>query len=266
MLLAVFVSEFLGTMVLVLLGCGVVANWLLGKTKGNATGSFFMVNWGWGIAVFAGVYFAIKTGGHINPAVTLGVWAQSVVDPSFTEFMPGIPINAGTILIYISAQLTGAIFGAVLCWLTYKKHYDDPDTDPAMKLATLPTTPEIRNKKWNTVTEAIATFVLVGWVVVIRTLIPWDPESMTLVWVALGVALVVVGIGASLGGPTGYAINPARDLGPRIAHAILPIKGKGGSDWDYAWVPILGPLLGGLLAGFLLPPLMAIIVNAGIGL
>lgn len=229
-----FISEFAGTGILMLLGVGVVANALLGKTKGNAGGQLF-INWGWGIAVMAGVYFATPTGGHLNPAVTLGVVAR--------ELILGHPVDWTLVAVYIVAQLLGAMLGAFLAWLAYKQHYDE-DLDPALKLATFSTGPAIRSYGWNFATEAIATFVLVGWVVVAGL---QDPNGYA--FAPIGVTLLIVGIGASLGGPTGYAINPARDLGPRIVHALLPIKGKGGSDWSYSWVPVLGPLVGGILAG-----------------
>ena len=225
---------------LLLLGGGVVANTALTKTKGNGTG-FLFVNFGWGLAVFAGVLVAYKSGGHLNPAVTLGIAASGA-----KEFVPGIPVDLMSILAYIGAQMIGAIIGAVLCWLSYKQHFDD-EPEAATKLGVFSTGPQYRSYAWNLVTEAIATFVLVF---VVLAAGHW--KSTDLGWLsALGVALLVVGIGASLGGPTGYAINPARDLGPRIAHAILPIKGKGDSDWGYSWVPVVGPIIGGVVAGLL---------------
>ena len=225
---------------LLLLGGGVVANTALVKSKGNGTG-FLFVNWGWGLAVFAGVLVSYKSGGHLNPAVTLGIVASGA-----KEFVAGVPVDAMSILTYISAQFVGAFIGAVLCWLTYKNHFDE-EPDAATKLGVFSTGPAIRNYAWNVVTEVIGTFVLVF---VVLAAGHW--KSTDLGWLsALGVALLIVGIGASLGGPTGYAINPARDLGPRIAHAVLPIKGKGGSDWAYSWVPVVGPIIGGVLAGLL---------------
>ena len=153
---------------------------------------------------------------------------------------PGVPATAGNITIYILAQFAGAFVGAVLCWLAYKQHYDE-DCDPALKLGTFATGPEIRNPLWNTITEAIGTWVLVLWVI-----ISGFTQGVTIGPLAVG--MLIVSIGASLGGPTGYAINPARDLAPRIAHAVLPIKGKGDSDWGYAWVPVVGPIIGAVLA------------------
>ncbi|WP_431799942.1 MIP/aquaporin family protein [Microbacterium kunmingense] len=245
----VFTSEVIGTMLLTLLGCGVVANVALTKTKGFA-GGFLLVNFGWGLAVFAGVTVAYVSGAHLNPAVTLGLVANGA-----TEFGQGVPVGPLSILVYIGAQMIGAFIGAVLAWVGYKKHFD-AEEDAATKLAVFSTGPAIRTYGWNLVTEIIGTFVLVF--VVIGFGRNGDPSGLAALG-ALPVALLVVGIGASLGGPTGYAINPARDLGPRIAHAILPIKNKGGSDWSYSWVPIVGPIIGGVLAGFAAIPLMPIL-------
>lgn len=231
---AVFFSELAGTAMLILLGCGVVANVALAKTKG-LNGGTLMVNFGWGLAVFAGVYLSFASGAHLNPAVTIGLAVSGA-----KEYVPGIPVDGASMAVYIAAQLLGAILGAILCWLAYKEHFD-AEEDQATKLGVFATGPALRNYGWNLVTEVLATFVLV-----IAVLVSGYTKS------SLGplfVALIVVGIGASLGGPTGYAINPARDLGPRIAHAILPIKGKGGSDWSYSWVPVVGPIVGGVLAG-----------------
>jgi len=223
---------------LLLLGCGVVANTALTKSKGNGTG-FLFVNWGWGLAVFAGVLVSAKSGAHINPAVTLGVAARNL-----TLGQEPLPGGWGTVAIYIIAQMIGAFIGAVLCWLAYKQHFDE-ETNAASKLAVFSTGPAIRSYGWNLVTEIIGTFVLVFVIIAAGA---W--KTTDLGWLsALGVALLVVGIGASLGGPTGYAINPSRDLGPRIAHALLPIKGKGDSDWGYSWVPVVGPIIGGVIAG-----------------
>lgn len=234
----------LGSAILIVFGAGVVANAILPKTKGNG-GGFLMINWGWGIGVFAGVLASYKSGGHINPAVTLGIVASGA-----KEFVPGIPVNFASIATYIGAQLVGAFLGAVIAWLAYKKQFD-LDAPDGYKLAVFSTGPEIRSYVWNVVTEIIGTFVLVF---VVLAAGHWgDSATKTpagLGWLgALGVALLVVGLGNSLGGPTGYAINPTRDLGPRIAHAILPIPNKGSSDWAYSWVPIVGPIIGGVLAG-----------------
>jgi glycerol uptake facilitator protein len=237
----VFLSELVGTAMLVLLGCGVVANVALVRNKGFG-GGFLMVNFGWGLAVFAGVVVSYASGAHLNPAVTLGLTVNRL-GKGESEFVPGVPIDFLSIITYIGAQLIGAIIGAVVAWLAYKQHFDE-EPEPANKLGVFSTGPAIRSYGWNLVTEIIGTFVLVF--VILGFSYGRTPAELG----ALPVALLVVGIGASLGGPTGYAINPARDLGPRIAHAILPIRGKGASDWGYSWVPVVGPIIGGLIAGW----------------
>jgi glycerol uptake facilitator protein len=209
---------------LLLLGCGVVATAILKGSKGEG-GGWLLINFGWGLAVFAGVYVAFRSGAHLNPAVTLAFTITG--DITFQQS-----------LVYYAAELIGAFIGAIIAWLAFKEHFD-AEEDACKKLAVFSTGPAIRNYAWNTVTEIIGTFVLI-FVILISG---GQPSGLG----PLFVALLVVGIGASLGGPTGYAINPARDLGPRIAHALLPIKGKGGSDWGYAWVPVVGPLIGGAL-------------------
>lgn len=234
---AIFLPEMVGTFLLTLLGCGVVANDSLPGTKGNG-GGFLMVNFGWGLAVFAGVFAAVSSGGFINPAVTLGFLANGA-----EEFAAGIPTTFGNTVIYIGAQLLGGFLGAIGCYLAYKRHFD-AEAPGAVKLGVFSTGPEMRSYGWNFITEVIGTFVLV-FVVVAFSFAGQDAGKLG----PLAVALLVVGIGASLGGPTGYAINPARDFGPRLAHAVLPIKGKGGNDWSYSWVPILGPVSGGVLGG-----------------
>jgi len=230
----VFISETLGTAILLLLGAGVVANAILPKTKGNG-GGWLLINFGWGLAVFAGVYAAYKSGAHLNFAVTVGLLTDGA-----KEFAPGVEANLGNAMVYLGGEMLGAFLGAVLAWLAYKKHFDQ-EADPAVKLGVFSTGPELRSYGWNFVTEVIGTFVLVFVILAFGG----SPSGLG----PLAVAMLVVGIGASLGGPTGYAINPNRDLGPRIAHAILPIPGKGSSDWGYAWVPVLGPIVGGALAG-----------------
>ncbi|KQR47379.1 glycerol transporter [Frigoribacterium sp. Leaf164] len=221
---------------LILLGGGVVANVALTKSKGF-NGGTLMVNFGWGLAVFAAVTVSYSSGAALNPAVSLAQLILGNID--FVAF-----------LVYLAAQMIGAVIGAVLVWLVYKNHFDE-EPDPAAKLGVFSTGPAIRNYGWNLVTEIIATFAFVF--VVIGFTNGGTPAELG----AIPVAFLVIAIGASLGGPTGYAINPARDLGPRIAHAFLPIKGKGSSDWSYAWVPVVGPLVGGALAavvsGALLP-------------
>ncbi|MCY7289126.1 MAG: aquaporin family protein [Cryobacterium sp.] len=238
----VFLSEVVGTALLVLLGCGVVANVALTKNKGFG-GGFLMVTIGWGLAVFAGVIVAYNSGAHLNPAVTLGLVASGA-----TEFGSGVSVNAVSVAAYIAAQLVGAILGATAVWLAYKQHFDQ-EPDPANKLGVFATGPAIRSYGWNLVTEIIGTFVLVFVVIAFGGGRQGENGGLAALG-ALPVALLVIVIGTSLGGPTGYAINPARDLGPRIAHFLLPIKGKRSSDWSYSWVPVLGPVIGGLLAGW----------------
>jgi glycerol uptake facilitator protein len=231
-------GEFFGTMILILLGDGVVAAVLLKRSKAEG-GGWIVITAGWAFAVMAGVFTAIACGSsdaHLNPAVTIGF---AVRDGNFAKFAP-----------YLAAQMLGAIVGAALVWLHYHPHWKEtPDT--AIKLACFCTAPAIRNTVTNLLSEVIATFVLVFVVgaILSKAVSASGPAG------GLGPYLVgslVWGIGLSLGGPTGYAINPARDLGPRIAHAILPIAGKGGSGWGYAPIPVIGPLIGGMLAGALL--------------
>lgn len=224
----IFLYETLGTALLLLLGCGVVATAILKGSKGE-NGGWLLITFGWGLAVYVGVYVAFPTGAHLNPAVTVSQW------------MIG-NISAKQALVYFCAEFFGAFLGAVLCWLAFRDHFD-ADEDPGKKLGVFSTGPAIRNPLWNVITEIIATFVLIFWILMAGG----TPSAVG----PLGVALVVVGIGSSLGGPTGYAINPARDLGPRVAHALLPIKDKGSSDWGYSWIPIVGPVIGSVLATLL---------------
>lgn len=233
MLTDIFLPELMGTAMLLLLGCGVVANVALAKTNGNG-GGFLMISFGWGLAVFAGVYVAYKSGAHINPAVTLGLVASG-------DDLGGD--TAVKVLVYLAAQLLGAFLGATLCWLAYRDQFDAPESDPDDKLGVFCTAPQITRTSSNLVTEIIGTFVLVFVIIAFGK----TPTELG----PLAVALLVVSIGASLGGPTGYAINPARDLGPRIAHFVLPIKDKRDSNWSYSWVPIVGPVIGGILGGLL---------------
>jgi len=232
-----FLGEFLGTMILILLGDGVVAGVLLKRSKAEGSG-WIVITAGWAFAVMAGVFVAVACGSsdaHLNPAVTLGFAVRA---GSFGKCLP-----------YVAAQLLGAMAGATLVWVHYLPHWNEtPDT--GLKLACFCTGPAIRNAAANLISEIIGTAVLVFVVGAIfsKAIAAGGPG-------ALGpylVASLVWGIGLSLGGTTGYAINPARDLGPRLAHAILPIAGKGGSDWSYAGIPVVGPLLGGVLAGWFL--------------
>jgi glycerol uptake facilitator protein len=238
----VFLSELLGTATLTLMGCGVVANVLLGKSKGF-DGGWLLINFGWGLGVMSAIFVAFSTGAHINPAVTLGLLANGV-----PEYAPGVPVSVGTTLTYLAAEFIGAFIGGVLCWVAYRQHFDQPEAPPEAKLGVFSTGPQIRSPVWNLATEVVGTFVLVFVILayVDASVEPPTPAALG----AITVGLLVVGIGASLGGPTGYAINPARDLGPRVAHAVLPIRGKAGSDWGYSWVPVVGPIVGGVLAGF----------------
>ncbi|GAB2510166.1 MIP/aquaporin family protein [Paramicrobacterium agarici] len=238
---SIFISEVVGTALLIILGGGVVANVVLAKTKGF-NGGWLLINFGWGLAVYVGVVAAAFSGAHLNPAVTLGI-----ITSGATEFVEGVPVTLGATFLYFGSEMLGAFIGAVVVFLAYKKHFDESD-DPGAKLAVFSTGPEIRSYGWNLVTEIVGTFVLVFLVIAFGQ--HGDAKGLAALG-ALPVALVVLAIGISLGGPTGYAINPARDLGPRIAHALLPIKGKGSSDWSYSWVPVVGPLIGGALGGWL---------------
>ena len=227
-----FLFELIGTAFLILLGNGVVANVVLNKTKGN-NGGWIVITFGWGLAVFVGVYIsAAHSGAHLNPAVTI---ALAVAEKFEWAKVP----------IYIAGQFAGAMIGAVLVWITYKQHFDET-ADGDAKLAVFSTGPAIKSMPHNLATEIIGTFALVFGVLFITGA---DMKLGSLD--ALPVALLVLGIGLSLGGPTGYAINPARDLGPRIMHAILPIKNKRDSDWSYSWIPVIGPVIGGVLAALL---------------
>ena len=230
-------GEFLGTMILILLGDGVVAAVVLKHSKAQDSG-WIVITAGWAFAVMAGVFTAMACGGdgHLNPAVTLGF---AVYTGSYSKVIP-----------YIFAQLIGAMLGAALVWLQYLLHWRETE-NPAAKLACFCTHPAIRSFFPNLLSEVIATFVLVFVAGAIGSQHVFANGPAPGVGVAL-VASLVWGIGLSLGGPTGYAINPARDFGPRLAHAILPVAGKGGSDFAYAPVPILGPLTGGALAGLAL--------------
>jgi len=234
-------AEAVGTMLLVLLGDGVVANVVLNRTKGQNSG-WIVITVGWGVAVAMAVYAVGRiSGAHLNPAVTIGLaaigsfpWAQ----------VPG----------YIVAQLVGGFIGAVLVWLTYLPHWK-VTADPALKLGVFATGPAIRNPAGNFIGEVVGTFVLVFGILAIaanaQTLSKPGDVDLSFVFsrglMPLLVGVLVLGIGLSLGGPTGYAINPARDLAPRLAHAVLPIPGKGSSDWEYSWIPVVAPIVGGVL-------------------
>lgn len=227
-----FVSELIGTAVSITLGTGVVANVLLDKTKGNNSG-LIVIGFGWAIAVFVGVFIsADASGAHLNPAVSVGLAIAGKFPWS------DVPI-------YVLAQFLGAFIGSTLTYLMYKDHFSETK-DPSLKLAVFCNSPAINKPINNLITEVIATFIFMLAILFIQ-----KGEMKLGSLDALPVALLVLGIGLSMGGPTGYAINPARDLGPRIMHALLPIPEKGESGWNYAAIPVLGPLLGAILAGLL---------------
>jgi glycerol uptake facilitator protein len=224
-----FFGELIGTALLILLGDGVVANVVLKNTKGSNSG-WIVITMGWAMAVFVGVLVASgASGAHLNPAVTLSLAAAG-------------KFSWGKVPLYLVAQMLGACVGAFLVWLQYKSHFDVTDNKD-LKLAVFCTGPQIRSQLSNIISEAIGTFVLVFAVLHISS-----PKGGLGSLDALPVALVVLVIGLSLGGTTGYAINPARDLGPRLMHALLPIPNKRDSDWAYAWIPVASPIIGGLLA------------------
>lgn len=223
------ISEFLGTAILIIFGNGVVANVVLKNTKGN-NGGWIVISFGWAMAVFVAVYIsAASSGAHLNPAITLSLAIAGKF--AWVEVLP-----------YIVMQIFGAMVGSIGVWLTYKDHFDITE-DHGLVQACFCTAPAISNPKNNFITEALATFVFV-----LSVLFIVAPTSSLGALDALPVSLLVLAIGLSLGGPTGYAINPARDLGPRIMHQLLPLRYKGDSGWSYSWIPIIGPLVGGGLA------------------
>ncbi len=241
---SIFIAETIGTMLLILLGDGVVANVVLNKTKGQNSG-WIVITTAWAFAVFVGVVVAGPySGAHLNPAVTLGLALAGKVAWSLTPA-------------YFAGEMVGGMLGALLVWITYKDHFDATD-DKASKLGVFATAPAIRNKFLNLISEIIGTFVLVFAIfyliepsfkldILNNAYANGNPVGLGSIG-ALPVAIVVWVLGLSLGGTTGYAINPARDLAPRIMHAILPIKGKGGSDWGYSWIPVFGPMIGAAIA------------------
>lgn len=224
-----FLGEFIGTAMLIILGNGVVANVLLNKSKGQNSG-WIVIVFGWSMAVFVGVYMsAAASGAHINPAVTLAfAWLGKIT----WDVVPA----------YIAAQVLGAMAGQLFVYIAYRPHYTATENTD-LKMATFCTSPAIRSPFNNLFTEIIGTFILILGVLFIAS-----PQSSLGALDALPVALLVLGIGLSLGGPTGYAINPARDLGPRIMHSILPMKNKRDSDWSYSWIPVVGPIIGSIAA------------------
>jgi len=237
----IMLGEIIGTMLLILLGDGVVANVLLGKTKGNNSG-WIVITTAWAMAVFVGAFVSAPvSGAHLNPAVTFGLAIAGKVP-------------WGNVPIYWAGQFIGAFIGAFLVWLHYHPHWAET-ADPGLKLAVFSTGPAVRNTVMNFISEVIGTFVLMFGILGIKGVtMSQGGAAVPLTMGALGiipVAFLVWVIGLALGGTTGYAINPARDLGPRIMHAILPIPGKGSSDWGYSWIPVLGPLVGAAIAALL---------------
>jgi glycerol uptake facilitator protein len=227
-----FFAEFIGMAILIILGNGVNANVSLTKTYGNSSG-WIVIAFGWAIAVFVAVYItAPYSGAHLNPAVSIGL---AYAGKFSWALVPG----------YITAQFAGAICGAIINWLAYKKHFDATE-DANAKLGVFCNAPAIAHTGYNLLTEIIGTFVLIFGVLFMVA-----PASSLGALDALPVALLVLGIGLSIGGATGYAINPARDLGPRMAHFLLPISGKRNSNWAYSWIPVVGPIIGALLAAII---------------
>jgi glycerol uptake facilitator protein len=236
-----YIAEFIGTMILIILGDGVVAGVLLRNSKAENSG-WIVITFGWAMGVAVAVYCVGQfSGAQINPAVTIGLAASGQFD---WALVPG----------YIIAQFLGAFVGAVIVWLAYLPHWGETE-DEGLKLGVFCTAPAIYNTPANVITEIIGTFVLVfGVSGLLANAGAVGGDAAAVIASGLNpliVGLIVLGIGLSLGGPTGYAINPARDLGPRIAHAVLPIAGKGGNDWGYAWIPVVGPIIGGILGGVL---------------
>lgn len=234
-----FTAELIGTMFLILLGNGVVANTVLKGTKGHS-GGWMVITTGWALAVFVGVVIASPfSGAHLNPAVTLGLAIAGKFAWSKVVF-------------YIIAQIIGSILGSLIVWIVYRDHFNNT-ADPDTQLAVFSTSPAIKNSVFNLLSEIVGTFVLI-FVLFYFTNAELSDQKTPIGLGSLGalpVAFLVWSIGLSLGGTTGYAINPARDFGPRIAHAFLPIKDKGHSNWKYAWIPIVGPFIGAIIAAVL---------------
>jgi glycerol uptake facilitator len=240
-----FWGEVVGTGVLILLGDGVVAGVLLGRSKAQNSG-WIVITWAWAMGVLFGVWTSVAVGGQgdLNPAVTIGKWASSR-----GLYAPGGGAGFEQVVIQIVGEFIGAFAGAILVYLAYLPHWSETE-DKGLKLAVFSTGPAIRNSVANLITEIIGTFMLVFGVFALFIATPFTGGAVPAYFAFFGVALLVFAIGMSLGGPTGYAINPARDLGPRIIHAILPIPGKGSSDWAYSWIPVVGPIIGGILGAW----------------
>lgn len=235
---SIFVSELVGTAILILFGDGVVAAVLLNHSKAQ-NGGWIVITLGWGLAVAIAVYAVAQfSGAHINPAVTLTL---AITDQG---------VEWSDVPLYLLGQFSGAFIGACLVYLAYLPHWGETE-DPGLKLAVFSTGPAIRNTPANIITEVIGTAALLIGVLALGFTGSPGAAASGIGLTPLLVGFLVVAIGLSLGGPTGYAINPARDLGPRIAHAVLPIAGKGDSDWDYAWIPVVAPIVGGVIGGFL---------------
>lgn len=229
--MSIYIAEFLGTFVLVFINNGVVANVLLKKTKGQTNEHWMLISVAAGLAVTFGIFVALyQSGAHINPAVSIAMFT-----------LGNLPF--GQLFGYVIAQILGGMTGALFVYLSYKKHYDVTD-DESIKLATFSTAPAIRHNGWNLLTEILATFMLVGMVVVVTS----DQVNLPMYLIPIIIGLLVMVLGISLGGSTGFAMNPARDLGPRLTHSLLRL---GDSDWKYAIIPVMGPILGGLLGGWL---------------
>jgi len=225
-----FISEFVGSSILLLLGNGVLANVVLNKTKGHGSG-WIVITFGWAMAVFVGVYAsAAGSGAHLNAAITIGLAVKN-------NDWSNVPL-------YLAAQLLGSMFGSFLVWVCYRQHFDATENSD-LKLAVFCTAPAIRSNFNNFISELIGTFMLMMGVLLLVS-----SENKLGSLDALPVALLILAIGLSLGGSTGYAINPSRDLGPRLMHYILPIKNKRDSDWSYSWIPVLAPVTGAVLAVF----------------
>jgi glycerol uptake facilitator protein len=239
-----FLAELIGTAILIVLGDGVVAGVLLARSKAQNAG-WIVITAGWGFAVAVAVYAVGSiSGAHINPAVTIGFAANGT-------------LPWGDVPVYLAGQFIGAFIGAVIVYLHYLPHWGETE-DPGLKLAVFSTGPAIRSTGSNVMSEIIGTFVLVfGVLAIVANAAPGDSGLTPLL-----VGILVFSIGLSLGGPTGYAINPARDLGPRIAHAILPIAGKGSSDWEYSWIPVVGPIIGGVLGALAYTALFTNVLGA----
>jgi glycerol uptake facilitator protein len=229
--MSLYIAEFLGTFVLVFINNGVVANVLLKQTKGRTNEHWMLISVAAGLAVTFGIFVALyQSGAHINPAVSIAMFSLG-------------NLSISHLFGYVTAQILGGMTGALFVFLSYKKHYDVTE-DNTLKLATFSTSPAIRHNGWNLLTEMLATFMLVGMVIVVTS----EQVNVPMYLIPIIIGLLVMVLGISLGGSTGFAMNPARDLGPRLTHSLLRL---GDSDWKYALIPVMGPILGGLLGGWI---------------